>query len=249
MSWTTIKEVDHIFVICNLEKEKDKHAKWLQWMEKNKVSPDYLTFYCYKWGTELTSEDFSKYSLDDGTLVKLFPFRKPFPLKPSEISLGINFLNIFKMGLENKYNNILIFESDAILHPSFMMLINKIIEDELHKYNDWDIFSLGCGMNKHYPNIFKNKHIYRAKEIRCADSLIISNNGMRKLVDNIPILKLPIDEHYDLLIKNNIINILWLEPTLVLQGSQIGHNLTTIRYTDSIYVNPNEYKWLDKAIK
>ena len=72
---------------------------------------------------------------------------------------------------------------------------------------------------------------------------------MKTLVDNIPILKLPIDEHYDLLIKSNKINILWLEPTLVLQGSQIGLNPTTIRYTNSIYVNPTEYKWLEKAIK
>ena len=127
--------------------------------------------------------------------------------------------------------------------------INKIVEDELCKMNDWDIFSLGCGMNKHYPNIFKNKHIYRAKEIRCADSLIVSSRGMKTLVDSIPILKLPIDEHYDLLIKSNKINILWLEPTLVLQGSQIGFNPTTIRYTDSIYVNPHEYKWLQNAIK
>jgi hypothetical protein len=129
------------------------------------------------------------------------------------------------------------------------MLMNKIIEDELTKMTDWDIFSLGCGMNKHYPNIFKTKHIYRAKEIRCADSLIVSSRGMKTLVDNIPILKLPIDEHYDLLIKSNKINILWLEPTLVLQGSQIGLNPTTIRYTNSIYVNPTEYKWLEKAIK
>jgi hypothetical protein len=249
MSYSTIKGVDHIFVICHLDKEKDKHEKWLKWMEANKVDSNYLSFYCYKWGTELTPEDFAKYSTDDGTLVRLFPFRKPFPLKPSEISLGVNFLNIFKMGLEKNYKNILVFESDAILHPNFMMLMNKIIEDELTKMNDWDIFSLGCGMNRHYPNIFKNKHIYRAKDIRCADSLIISNRGMQRLVDNIPILKLPIDEHYDLLIKDNKINILWLEPTLVLQGSQIGLNRTTVRYTDAIYVNPLEYKWLEKAIK
>ncbi len=249
MSWTTIKEIDHIYVICHLEKEKDKHDKWLKWMDVNKVSPDYLTFYCYKWGTELSKEDFDKYSLDDGTLVKLFPFRKPFPLKPSEISLGINFLNIFKMGLEKEYKNILIFESDAILHPNFMMLMNKIIEDELSKMNDWDMFSLGCGMNKHYPNIFKNKHIYRTKEIRCTDSLIVNTRCMKTLINSIPILKLPIDEHYDLLVKDNKLSILWLEPTLVIQGSQIGYNPTTIRYSDSVFVNPLQYKWLEKAIK
>ena len=56
----------------------------------------YVEFYCYKWGTDLTEEDLKEHSIDDGTLVRLFPFRKNLPLKKTEISLSINFLNIFK---------------------------------------------------------------------------------------------------------------------------------------------------------
>ena len=97
-----INNIDHIFVICSKEKEQDKYNKWLKWMEFNDINKDYVSFYCYKWGTELTNDDLVKYSNDDGTLVRLFPFRQQFPLKRSEISLGINFLNVFKLFLQLK---------------------------------------------------------------------------------------------------------------------------------------------------
>jgi len=243
-----IKNIDHIYVICNKEQEKDKYEKWTKWQKHNNIEDSYITYYCYKWGIELTDEDLKKYSLDDGTLVKLFPFRAKFPLKKSEISLSINFLNIFKEGLIKKYNNILVFESDAILHPDFMKKMNTHM-DELNKsYTVWHMFSLGCGMNKHFPKIKKNKSIYLAKEIRCLDSFVISQLGMKFITENLSKVKIPIDEHLDIFVKINKLIVLWLEPTLVVQGSQTGVNPTTIRYNDSIYVKPEDCPWFDQVL-
>jgi len=39
----------------------------------------------------------------------------------------------------------------------------------------------------------------------------------------------------------NKLTVLWLEPTIVVQGSQTGINPTTIRMSDSIYVNNCEW--------
>lgn len=242
-----IKCIDHIYIICSKEYEKDKYQKWLDWQKYNNIEDSYITYYFYKWGTDLTDEDISKYSIDDGTLVKLFPFRANFPLKKSEISLSINFLNIFKEGLRNKYNNILVFESDAILHPEFMKKMN-IHMDELSKnYTVWHMFSLGCGMNKHFSKIKKNKNIYLAKEIRCLDSFVISHLGMKFITENLSKVKIPIDEHLDIFVKNNKLLILWLEPTIVVQGSQTGINPTTIRYNDSIYVKLEDCPWINEV--
>jgi hypothetical protein len=240
---TKIKNIEHIYVVLHKEKETDKYDKWIKWMKYNRIPEDYVTFYCYKWGDELSQADLDSNSYDDGTLVRLFPFRKQFPLKKSEISISINFLNIFKIGLDKKYNNILVFESDAILHPDFINIMNKTM-DELPKYKGWHMLSIGCGMNKHYPNLFKNKTIYRGKEIRCLDSFVINQSGMKFLIDAIPKVNLPIDEHFDILVKQNKLECLWLEPTIVVQGSQVGINPTTIRYTDSVYVTPQDCKWL-----
>ena len=237
--------INHIYVICHKEKEQDKYQKWINWMKYNNISEDYLTFYCYKWGDELTTEDLTKYSEDDGTLVRLFPFRSRFPLKTSEISLSINFLHVFKQGLEKKYDNILVFESDAILHPDFIKLMKSHMKELSESYSNWHMFSLGSGMNKHFPKVKKNKHIYLAKEIRCLDSFVINERGMKFMIENLKKVKIPIDEHFELFVKSNRLIILWLEPTIVVQGSQTGINPTTIRYSNSVYVNNTDCTWLN----
>jgi hypothetical protein len=236
-----INHIQHIYVICNKDKEPDKYAKWLGWINHNNIPEDYISFYCYKWGDELSEEDLKEYSLDDGTLVKLFPFRAPFPLKKSEISLSINFLNVFKMALEKKQEYILVFESDAILHPNFINLMNSHMKELFESYSNWHMFSIGCGMNKHFPKVKKNKHIYLGKEIRCLDSFVINERGMRFLVENLKKVKIPIDEHLDIFVKSNKLFILWLEPTIVVQGSQTGINPTTIRYSNAIFVDNCEW--------
>ena len=236
-----INRINHIYVICHKEKEADKYDKWVKWIEYNKIPEDYISFYCYKWGDELSEEDIKNYSLDDGTLVKLFPFRRQFPLKRSEISLSINFLNVFKLALEKKQEYILVFESDAILHPDFMKLINSHMTELFETYSNWHMFSIGAGMNKHFPKIKKNKHIYLAKEIRCLDSFVINERGMKLILDNLKKVKIPIDEHLDILVKTNKLFLLWLEPTIVVQGSQTGINPTTVRYSNSIYVDNCEW--------
>ena len=244
----TIPKIDHIYVICSQEFEPDKYTKWKGWQAHNKIDDNYITYYCWKWGTQMTDEDMATNSLDDGTLVKLFPFRKPFPLKKSEVSLGVSFLNIFKECISKNYQNILLFESDAILHPNFITLINSYITELFTTYSNWHMVSLGCGMNKHIDKIKKNKKIYTAKDIRCTDSFIINIRCMKLLVEKIPVIKLPIDEHMMLLIKSSTLIILWVEPTLVLQGSQIGLNPTTIRMSNAVFVNTSDYDWFKDVI-
>ena len=64
---------------------------------------------------------------------------------------------------------------------------------------------------------------------------------MKFITDNLKKVKLPIDEHLNLFAVQNKLTVLWLEPTIVVQGSQTGINPTTIRMSDSIYVNNCEW--------
>lgn len=242
---TSLYKIDRIYIICDKENEPDKYDKWNKWITDLKFNESYVEFFSYKWGTNLTNEDLNEYSNDDGTLVKLFPFRANFPLKKSEISLGINFMKILKKSLEAKHENILVFESDAILHPDFIEKFNLYMKEVFQSYSNWHLLSIGCGMNKHAKNIKKKKYIYMGKEMRCNDSLVFNLRAMKILTENIRSLKLPIDEHFDLLVKNNKLIVLWAEPTIVIQGSQCGINPTTIRSADSIYVPSCE--WLSNV--
>lgn len=240
---TTLYKINKIYIICDKDEEPDKYEKWNKWIEDVKFKESYVEFFSYKWGTNLTDEDLKEYSNDDGTLVKLFPFRAKFPLKKSEISLGINFMKILHNGFKAGYEHILVFESDAILHPDFIEKINLYMKEVLTTYSMWHILSIGCGMNKHAKNIKKKKYIYMGSEMRCTDSLIFNTKAMKIITENIQKIKLPIDEHYDILVKNHKLIILWAEPTIVIQGSQCGVNPTTIRSSNSIHV-PN-CEWLN----
>jgi len=245
---TKINKIEHIWIICDKEKENNKYNKWINWIKFNNIDEDYVTFYCYKWGSELSDEDLQKYSYDDGTLVKMFPFRANYPLKKSEISLSINFLHVFKFSLDKKYNNILVFESDAILHPEFIKKINKVMVELNNNYSVWHLLSIGAGMNKHYEKIKKNKNIYKVNSIRCLDSFIISQLGMKFITENLKRVNLPIDEHLNLFAIQNKLIVLWLEPTLVVQGSQTGVNPTTIRISNSVYVTEKDCDWLKDVL-
>lgn len=238
---STLYKINRIFIICDREKEADKYDKWNRWIADSKFKDSYVDIFSYKWGDNLTDEDIKEHSNDDGTMARLFPFRAKFPLKKSEISLGINFMKILKTSLKAGYENILVFESDAILHPNFIDKFNSYMRDVYESYSNWHILSVGCGMNKHAKNIKKKKFIYMGSEMRCNDSLVFNSRAIKIITDNITKLKLPIDEHFDLLVKNHKLTILWAEPTIVVQGSQCGHNPTTIRTNDSIYVKDCEW--------
>ena len=242
---TTLHKINKIYIICDKNYEADKYDKWNRWISDLKFKEDYVNFFSYKWGTDLTEEDLKEHSKDDGLLVKLFPFRANFPLKKSEISLGINFMKILHSSLKASYENILVFESDAILHPDFIEKINLYMKEVFQSYSNWHLLSIGCGMNKHAKNIKKKKYIYMGKEMRCNDSLVFNLRAMKILTENIRLLKLPIDEHFDLLVKNHKLIVLWAEPTIVIQGSQCGYNPTTIRSRDSVYVS--ECEWLSNV--
>ena len=60
---TNFKNINHIYIICDKDNEKDKYEKWINWIKFNNINDDYITFYCYKWGTNLTHEDLQQQDL------------------------------------------------------------------------------------------------------------------------------------------------------------------------------------------
>ena len=43
-----LKNIDHIYIICDKEYEKDKYDKWINWIKFNNIDDSYISFYCYK---------------------------------------------------------------------------------------------------------------------------------------------------------------------------------------------------------
>ena len=64
---------------------------------------------------------------------------------------------------------------------------------------------------------------------------LITDSYTRTVEDNISKLKLPIDEHFDLLVKNHKLTVLWAEPTIVVDTIwQQSTNIALMIYTRNI---------------
>lgn len=217
--------VDWVYIICSEKFEKERYDNWLVWLSNNSINGS-IEF--YKWGTELSKEDVEQYVVRDGTLEAMFPWRTGYPIRDSEASIGINFLKIFEDAYNKNYENILILESDVILYPNFIDVVNKLLKSvEDHNYG---AISLGYGLGLRLENKDNNVFLAQMDQFRCADSLIFNKNSISYFYNNLKQIRLPIDEEFTKAVRENKISIYWLEPPIAVQGSQIQGNSSSIQF-------------------
>lgn len=165
--------------------------------------------------------------------LKLFNIKK---LKLPTISLFYKHIHTYKKIINSVFKYNLIFEDDVIMENNFEQKLNKTL---MEFPNNFDMIFIGDGCNLHIPKKDQepNKLIYKkCNEItklgghgatRCTDSYFISKNCALKILNHIKNFKnfsidLPLDYWLNNIIRELNLNIYWLEPTIITQGSQIG---------------------------
>lgn len=182
-------------------------------------------------------EMFDKESLTETELSK-FNTNK---LKLSEISLFKKHMYALNLIVKGDCNYNLIFEDDVVLHKKFNEML-KISFKELP--NDYDMFFIGDGCNLHIP-LSKRKpgqFVYKkgrepepgcgAGATRCADSIFISKKCAKKICDfyeNIEHINLSYDWWLNMVIRELKLDVYWLEPTIVTQGSESNFFKSSVR--------------------
>ena len=212
-------DVDWVYIICSEKYESERYAEWNAWLSDNDIKGN-ISF--YKWGTELTQEEIDQYVVRDGTLEKLYPWRTNYPIRPSEASIGINFINIFKDAYLNGYNKILTLESDVILHPDFINRINEILK--VTESIDFNALSIGCGMGYRIQSDSGQNIIASVNQFRCADSLVFTRTAINYFYNNLKQIRLPVDEEFTQAVQRKELSVYWLEPPITVQGSQLPNN-------------------------
>lgn len=177
-------------------------------------------------------EDYDRENLSDEDL-KIFDTNK---VKLSMCSNIIKHINAYKNIMNNEYNYSLILEDDVILDDEFGDKLNKGLKQ---LPDDYDMLFIGNGCNLHIPlnQIKPFKFIYKkCREpsnwggnggTRCSDSYLVSKKGAKKLINYISKLKegainLPSDFWLNEVIRDLKLEIYWLEPTIVTQGTLTG---------------------------
>lgn len=215
--------MDKIYIICSEEYEPERKENMETQLENGNFNKNKIEYFCKNWKTDLNLE--IKY--DDCIFENL---------NLGEISVFINHMEILK-NIKNNFTegNFLILESDAYAYPGLEFTQNKI--DKILEFNNnWDIINIGgsCqqlfqehGYPKTEPILFDNTKFYNENRLICIESLLWNYNSICKflnLFDNFKKkynykIHLQIDVLLDFFVENNQLNLYWIHPYLVKQGS------------------------------
>ena len=177
-------------------------------------------------------EKFDKLKLSEQDLIK-------FDLKRVKLSMCSNIrkhIEAYEQIISSKYKYNLIIEDDVILDKNFNNKLSKALKQ---LPNDYDMLFIGNGCNLHIPMSTQkpNKFIYKKCNeptrwggngaTRCMDSILISQKCATKICNYYESMKensvdLPIDWWLNEVIRDLKLEIYWMEPTIITQGSGTG---------------------------
>lgn len=138
-----------------------------------------------------------------------------------EIGCYLSHYNIYKkIKKENKKGYTIIFEDDFIVKSSnFKDDIRKSIDKLNNKSIDFDFLYLGSNQINYGENIIDKLYYVNPKQnLYGTHAYVINNKNIDKIIDNIKIIKNPIDVIIQDLSKNNIFNTVIMYPYIVIQN-------------------------------
>lgn len=219
-----INDLQHIYCICDKEKEPERFKFINEWLSSTFDKSFYtIKSYCYK--DTITTKDLFDYSLSRTQLRK------------SESSLMVNYFKIMDE-IEEKYTQgqFLIIESDVLPLKKWDSLLTFLLLKI--KDLDYDFLHIGNGCNL-LPTMYGHhiKHspdIYLCPKARCTESIIWSYNGVKKFNKKrkeYELINQPLDFHFDNIIEQDEKNkVYWSYPSVFIQGSQNGKYKSAIQY-------------------
>lgn len=166
-----------------------------------------------------------------------------YPLQPEMVSLGLKQKEAFRrIGYGNNEIGIM-FEDDAIICENFKhTLLGYMNSLPL----DWDVLFIGQGGGKKIPTerLQEGVHWYKKDHPadRCADSIVFKKEAAKRIYDHMDHHKICFnpDPELGFWMKVLEMNVYWLEPSIVVQGSQNGLFDT---------VQPDRCKYIDKSMQ
>jgi len=138
-----------------------------------------------------------------------------------EIGCYLSHFNIYKkIKKDNKKGYTIIFEDDFIINSSNLKDdIKKAINKLNNKNIDFDFLYLGSNQINYGENIIDKLYYINPKQkLYGTHAYVINNKNIDKIIDNVKIIKNPIDVIIQNLSKNNIFNTVIIYPYTVIQN-------------------------------
>lgn len=142
-------------------------------------------------------------------------------------SCGLKHIAIMQRVVARNWDYCLVLEDDAILDKNFRQGVENALRELKQNYaGKACVTFIGSGGNWYTPRSQRKKgqHLYPAKKGRFTDSYIIGKEAAQQRLDWIAQHKMgnAIDNAFDQMDRELGIQLLWLEPTVVEQGTKRG---------------------------
>lgn len=212
------------------EKEKMENVTWITDLDKEEV-----TYQMYVDNFQADHLEYQKRGQDPN---EFFPH---YPLQPSMVSLCLKQKEAFRRIGYGEYPIGMMFEDDAIICENFKERLNFYLTT---LPTDFDVAFIGQGGGKRIPKeqLVEGQYWYKKSHPadRCADSIIFSRQAAKKIYDNINHYKICFnpDPELGFWMKVLDMNVYWLEPPIVVQGSQNGM-FETVQPSHSQFIDSN----------
>lgn len=131
----------------------------------------------------------------------------------------------------NPHEKCLIFEDDVLLGRDFGSRLSAcLVEAKNLPENVILCIGSGCNLFTERKRLIKSRMLYPATQMRAADSYVLSRGVAQILVEYIEEngFDRPYDHYLDSIVEALNIRIYWLEPPVVVQGSQNGTFQTSL---------------------
>jgi GR25 family glycosyltransferase involved in LPS biosynthesis len=208
----TESDIFDMYVITLIKKERIVNIKNQEKKIKNKIN-----IFNGVNGLKLNINNLIKKDILD----KNYKLSKNINHAKREIGCYLSHLNIYKkIKKDNKKGYTIIFEDDFIVNSSnFKDDVKKAIST-LNNYNiDFDFLFLGSNKINYGENIIDKLYYVNPKQnLYGTHAYVINNKNIDKIIDNIKIIKNPIDVIIQDLSKNNIFNTVIMYPYIVIQN-------------------------------
>jgi hypothetical protein len=227
--------IDHVFFLCDPSREPERAAYILNWLRENNIDKKCYTMTLPFWGSDLNAEDAHR-------SWNPWQNRKPvekernfnsYNLKPSEVSLGMNYHSLFKLACdpEKSYKVVCMFESDILFEENFLEKLGMVMKPLVSQ--EWDFLSIG-GRADLRPRREKGDTRYGwfghipYYHTRTTDAMVFNVSMLRKILGTyIPFAEI-IDWELNYQLELHKSRTLWLDPPICKQGSGSGEYATSL---------------------
>jgi len=173
----------------------------------------------------LTYEFIHSYDVCDLDVSVTSRYFKNGLLSPGQQSCALKHLQALRLIAERQWQHALILEDDAFLATQFVPVLQRAIRESAH-FDFPHVLLVGSGGNQYTSRkkLVPGQCLYRSDRGRLTEAYLLGSQAARLRVEWIEQhgISVPIDNQFDLIDREQGIQLYWLEPPVVEQGSKTG---------------------------